>query len=49
MLRDHVDADLGSFTYLVAGPPGMVEAMEELLKAEGVPETQIRPERFSGY
>jgi ferredoxin-NADP reductase len=49
MLRDHLDADLGSFTYLVAGPPGMVEAMEELLKAEGVPETQIRPERFSGY
>jgi ferredoxin-NADP reductase len=49
MLRDHLDADLGSFTYLVAGPPGMVEAMEEVLKAEGVPETQIRPERFSGY
>jgi ferredoxin-NADP reductase len=49
MLRDHLDGDLGSFTYLVAGPPGMVEAMEELLKAEGVPETQIRPERFSGY
>jgi ferredoxin-NADP reductase len=49
MLRDHLDADLGSFTYLVAGPPGMVEAMEGLLKAEGVPETQIRPERFSGY
>jgi ferredoxin-NADP reductase len=49
MLRDHLDADLGSFTYLVAGPPGMVEAMEGLLSAEGVPEAQIRPERFSGY
>jgi ferredoxin-NADP reductase len=49
MLRDHLGADLGSFTYLVAGPPKMVEAMEELLRAEGVPEGQIRPERFSGY
>ena len=49
MLRDHLDADLGSFTYLIAGPPKMVEAMEGLLIAEGVPETQIRPERFSGY
>ena len=49
MLRDHLDADLGSFTYLIAGPPKMVEAMEELLIGEGVPETQIRPERFSGY
>ena len=49
MLRDHLDADLGSFTYLIAGPPKMVEAMEGLLIAEGVPKTQIRPERFSGY
>jgi ferredoxin-NADP reductase len=49
MLRDHLDADLGSFTYLIAGPPGMVGAVEGLLAAEGVPEAQIRPERFSGY
>ena len=49
MLRDHLDADLGSFTYLIAGPPKMVEAMEELLSAQGVPEEQVRPERFSGY
>jgi ferredoxin-NADP reductase len=49
MLRDHLDADLGAFTYLVAGPPGMVEAMEGLLNAEGIPDAQIQPERFSGY
>lgn len=49
MLRDHLGADLGGFTYLVAGPPTMVQAMEGILSSEGVPETQIRPERFSGY
>ena len=49
MLRDHLDADLGSFTYLVTGPPKMVEAMGGLLSAQGVPEEQVRPERFSGY
>ena len=49
MLRDHLGDDLGAFTYLIAGPPGMVEAMEELLSGEGVPEEQVRPERFSGY
>jgi ferredoxin-NADP reductase len=49
LLRDHLDAELGSYTYLVAGPPGMVEAMEQTLRDAGVPEGQIRPERFSGY
>ena len=49
VLRDHLGTDLGSFTYLVAGPPKMVEAMEKILSGEGVPEDQVRPERFSGY
>ena len=49
LLRDHLGADLGSFTYLVAGPPKMVEAVEEILSGEGVPKDKIRPERFSGY
>jgi ferredoxin-NADP reductase len=48
-LRDHLDDDLGAFTYLVAGPPAMVEAMEKTLLDAAVPEKQIRPERFSGY
>jgi ferredoxin-NADP reductase len=48
-LRDHLGDDLGAFTYLVAGPPGMVEAMEAMLKEAGVPEAKVRPERFSGY
>jgi ferredoxin-NADP reductase len=49
MLRDHLGDDLNAFTYLIAGPPGMVEAMEKMLAEAGVPEEQVRPERFSGY
>jgi ferredoxin-NADP reductase len=49
LLRDHLDNDLGSFTYLVAGPPAMVEAMEQTLRDSAVPEEQIRLQRFSGY
>jgi len=49
LLRDHVGEDLRPFTYLIAGPPAMVEAVERTLGAAGIPEDQIRPERFSGY
>ena len=49
VLRDHLDGDLGSFIYLIAGPPAMVESMEEVLRAVAVPEEQVRPEGFSGY
>jgi ferredoxin-NADP reductase len=49
MLRDHLGDDLGSFTFFIAGPPKMVDAMEAIVRGEGVPEAQIRPARFSGY
>jgi ferredoxin-NADP reductase len=48
MLRDHL-GDLGSHTFLVTGPPPMVEAVAGKLTAAGVPEEQVLPERFSGY
>jgi ferredoxin-NADP reductase len=48
-LRDHLDGDLGRYTYLVAGPPPMVEGLVEVLKNAGVAEEQIKPDRFSGY
>ena len=48
-LRDHLGGDLGRYTYLVAGPPPMVEGLVEVLKSAGVPEDQIKPDRFSGY
>jgi ferredoxin-NADP reductase len=49
MLRDHLGDDLAAFTYLVAGPPGMVNGVVEKLQASGVPEDRIRPDRFAGY
>ena len=49
LLRDHLRSELDSFTYLIAGPPAMVEAMEKTLRDAAVPDEQIRPERFSGY
>lgn len=49
LLRDHLGEDLKSSTYLIAGPPPMVEGVAETLVTAGVPEDQIRPERFSGY
>jgi ferredoxin-NADP reductase len=47
-LRAHLD-DLGAPTYLLAGPPPMVEGVVDELKQAGVPEEQILPDRFSGY
>jgi ferredoxin-NADP reductase len=49
LLRDHLDGDLGALTYLIAGPPAMVEGVTEALSAEGVPEEQIQAGKFSGY
>jgi ferredoxin-NADP reductase len=49
VLRDHLDGELGDYTYLVAGPPGMVDAMETTLREAGLPEEQVRLSRFAGY
>ena len=48
MLRDHL-GELDAFTYLVAGPPAMVEGIAGELNGAGVPEEQVLPARFSGY
>ena len=48
LLRDQL-GDLEGFTYLVAGPPPMVEGVVEQLHEAGVPEEQVLPDRFSGY
>lgn len=48
-LRDELGADMALSSYLVAGPPQMVEGIVETLGAAGVPEEQIRMDRFSGY
>ena len=48
-LRDHLGAELQSLTYLIAGPPVMVDGVVETLQAAGVPEERLRLDRFSGY
>jgi ferredoxin-NADP reductase len=49
LLRDQLEEDLGAYTYLVAGPPAMVDGVVESLQEAGVAEDRIRPGRFSGY
>jgi ferredoxin-NADP reductase len=49
MLRDHLGEELDSYTYLIAGPPAMVDGVAEALQGAGIPEDQLRPARFSGY
>jgi ferredoxin-NADP reductase len=49
LLSDHLEGELGDYTYLVAGPPGMVEGVTGQLSSAGVPEEQVLPDRFSGY
>jgi ferredoxin-NADP reductase len=49
VLRDLLGAELGAFTFLVAGPPAMVESVAGDLTGAGVPEEHVRGARFSGY
>lgn len=48
MLGRHVPAGTNPI-YYIAGPPGMVQAMREVLIASKVDEDDIRTEEFSGY
>ena len=47
--RDHVGDLLDEATFMVAGPPPMVEAMKEALAEAGVAEERVIAERYSGY
>ncbi len=49
VLLDHLEADLRSYTYLVAGPPGMAEDVGDRIRAAGVPDEQVAVDKFSGY
>ena len=49
LIRDYAGDDLTRATYMLAGPPPMVEGVVETLNRTGIPEAQIRPDRFSGY
>jgi ferredoxin-NADP reductase len=47
--RDHVEGDLDRFTFLVAGPPAMAEAMKSALGEAGVRDENVLAERYTGY
>jgi ferredoxin-NADP reductase len=49
LLRDRLERDLDSYRYLVAGPPPMVEALEQVLAGAGIPADSVSADRFSGY
>jgi ferredoxin-NADP reductase len=49
MLREYLSDDLSRYTYLIAGPPGMVEGVANAITAAGVPEDQVLASRFAGY
>lgn len=48
MLERHLD-DLKENLYFVAGPPGLVNAMQKLLREAGVSKDNIKAEQFAGY
>ena len=47
--RDHLGEELDESTFLVAGPPGMVEGMQKALAEAGVADENVIAERYSGY
>jgi ferredoxin-NADP reductase len=48
MLERHLK-DLSACVYYVAGPPGLVEAMQKMLTDGGVKDEAIRTDEFYGY
>ena len=48
MLERHLK-DLSASVYYVAGPPGLVEAMQKMLAEAGVKDDAIRTDEFYGY
>lgn len=48
-VRDYLGEELDEYTFLVAGPPAMVEGVQKALEAAGVPEEDVIAEGYSGY
>jgi ferredoxin-NADP reductase len=49
LLRDRLGDGWQDLTYLITGPPAMVDGVVDALKGAGTPEEQLLPDRFSGY
>ena len=48
-VKDYLGENLDQSTFLVAGPPPLVEGAQAALKAAAVPEENVVAERYSGY
>jgi ferredoxin-NADP reductase len=48
-IKDHLEGNLQQYTFLVAGPPAMTEAVEKALEAAGIDGENVAAERYSGY
>jgi ferredoxin-NADP reductase len=48
-LRDYLGEELNGNTFLVAGPPAMVEGVQQALAEAGVDDENVVAERYSGY
>jgi ferredoxin-NADP reductase len=49
LVKDYLEDDLNGYTFLVAGPPGMAEGVQEALRQAGVQDENVIVERYSGY
>jgi ferredoxin-NADP reductase len=49
VFEDYLGRDLNEFTFLIAGPPAMVESVQSSLEDAGVNEENVIADRFSGY
>jgi ferredoxin-NADP reductase len=47
--EEYLEGDLNRYTFLVAGPPGMTEAMQKALGEAGVNEENVIAEAYTGY
>jgi ferredoxin-NADP reductase len=47
--KEQLEGDLNQYTFMVAGPPEMAEAMQTELAAAGVDEANVAADSFSGY
>jgi ferredoxin-NADP reductase len=47
--KSYLGENLNDYTFMVAGPPGMVEGMQSALAEAGVEEENAIASRFSGY
>jgi ferredoxin-NADP reductase len=47
--QEQLEGDLNQYTFMIAGPPEMAEAMQEELAKAGVDEGNVTADRFSGY